>query len=85
MSKSSGYAPTPLVSRPSSPGPSDLGLGAPNSVAGEFSKDEDRQGLMMSDLGSQDGRERREKEAKEKENAPPTSREQGECCEMLLS
>ena len=80
MSKSSGFAPTPLGATPApgSPAQSGLGLGLGASNSTEFDKNEDRQGLMMSELGGSEGRERREKEQREKEAAPPTSREQGE-------
>lgn len=75
MSKPSVFAPTPQVSRPTSPGAGDLGSSL--STAG-YDKDEDRQGLMMNELGRRDSRERRERE---KEAVAPTSREQGECDE----
>lgn len=77
MSKSSAFAPTPLGSTPGSPNRGDIGLGLGASNSTEFDKDEDRQGLLMSELGRRDSRERREKEQREKEGAPPTSREQG--------
>ena len=67
MSKPSPFAPTPQsFSRPASPG--GYNLGSP----GGLDKDEDRQGLMMSNLGP-GGREGLGK----KDEHPPQMSEQG--------